>query len=704
MNVVIGILILCTIPAVISVWFHSFKKRCKLYELGKIILFYLLTYSGIMSFIKILSGEGTWRLVESFDTILPMTYVHYGIPYVVISVVTPLILKVLFREKLFEWIEKVLSVVLVEIVCVYLVTSKISNYCYVICIAVAAIVAIGMLLLGKHSTYCCKVDWKKCGIPYLCAILVYIITVVLYMPNEMVITNTDEFVFSFWDFLGITVSGSFILFVLFGILGVYILSTVQMTWCTFGVFAWSVMGYLQAMFLNGQMQAMDGFVQKWSGFRIGINLFVWIGFVIVLYILMKKKRTIWLAAVKYVSIYICLIQMVSLITLLVTIDVSGEKGITKNGWTELHKENNVVVFALDWFDNQILEAALQEEPELLSELKDFTYYPNTTSKYAFTQMAVPYLLTGIEWEEGMTEDAYVEKAFSEETFLKTLLDNSYNVKLYTEEVNVTGNALQNMDNYDVKAVDCKYGKAIEMTSNAAKYKMVPFAIKSYYSYATSDFVQILDQSNSYAFSELGCIEFYEDITQNGLKISQMQSEGCFTFLHLWGTHGPFLLTREVKSGESTMVDEAIASIKVVSAYIEEMRRINVYDNATIIITADHGHNCLYTGKAAAEEMGLRQVSSPILFVKEANQINEMEMKVNHAPVSHDEFHATVLKAVGIDYTSYGRAFDEVAETEQRERVFELFRYGHMPYVRYIIDGDVADENAWRIDYCEDNIK
>lgn len=703
MEIGIGVLSLCAIPTLISMLIQMYKKKYSLYQLGKLILFYLLVYSGIMSLIKILTDEGARRLVESFDEILPMTFVHYGIPYVVISVIAPFVLKWMFKEKLLEWIEKLLSIVLIEILCVYLVTSKISNNCYVICIGVAAILAIVMLIMKKQSIYCCKADWKKCGMPYLCAIAVYIVTVVLYMPNEMVITNPTEFLFSFWQHFEITVTGSLLLFGLFGILGLYLLSKVQIAWCTFGVFAWSVMGYLQAMLLNGKLQAMDGVVQKWSPASIGINLFIWIGIVGVFLVLMKKKNTIWLALVKYASIYICLIQMVSLITLMITTDLNaGEKGITRKGWTELHEENNVVVFVLDWFDNQVLEAALQEEPELLAYMKDFTYYPNTTSKYAFTQVAIPYLLTGVEWETGMDEDVYVEKAFSEGTFLKTLLDNSYNIKVYTEEKNITESAMENIDNYDVKTIECQYGKTIEMTSNAAKYKTVPFVLKPYYSYATSDFTKVLGYNNAFSFSEWSTIELYEDVVQNGLKVNEMQTDGSFTFFHFWGAHGPYIITRDMKMGEATIVDCGIASLKLVSAYIEEMKRNNVYDNATIIITADHGNNYLSSIRAEGERMGLQEISSPILFVKEANQINENEMKVSHAPVSQEEFHATILKAAGIDYSSYGRTFDEIAETEQRERVLEFFRYDDIPYVKYVIDGDVADENSWHIEYAEEN--
>ncbi|MBQ7943356.1 MAG: hypothetical protein IJ326_04755 [Lachnospiraceae bacterium] len=702
MEIAISILVLCTVPTIISMLIQLRKEKYSIYRMGKVSLFYLLNYCGVMCFVKILSGEGVWRLVESFDEIVLGTFLHYGVPYIVIAVVAPILLKLIFRKNLYAFMEKMLSVEFICLSGIYFLEGIISNISYVISIVVGAVAAIAMLVFGKEGTYCKKNDIKKIGMPYICAITLYVVTVVFYMPNEMVITNLSEFLFKYTDFLYISFVGSLIVFAFCGFLGIYLLSKTQIKYYTLIIFSVSILGYIQGMLLNGKMTAMDGTIQTWVWYIKGINLVIWGGIIAVLAFLLIRKEAIWRKIVKYASVYVCLIQIASFVILLLTTDFeasAGDNKVTKTGWTQLHSENNVVVFVLDWYDNQILNAALEQDEKLLEPLKDFTYYPNTTSRYAFTQMSVPYLLTGIDWIPDMTEEEYINYAFAESSFLQDIEDSNYKISMYTEKMNLGEAALQKMSNYLPETSKCKFWKTIEMTSDASRYKMAPFIAKEYYGYASSDFNRMLEDNNCFYFLERYNVEFYDEIRQAGLSLDMSKEyDGAFSFYHLTGVHAPYEITRDVTLGEADVVDEAIASLKIVYAYIEEMKANNIYDNATIIITADHGSNYMYYDRYEADRkaIGIDEISSPILFVKEANQMHEDGMLVNEAPVSHQEFQATVIKAVNGNYNNYGRTFDEIDINEQRERIFEYYRTGDTPYVKYLIDGDTRDKASWHV--------
>lgn len=158
-----------------------------------------------------------------------------------------------------------------------------------------------------------------------------------------------------------------------------------------------------------------------------------------------------------------------------------------------------------------------------------------------------------------------------------------------------------------------------------------------------------------------------------------------------------LVQTEDRTDYDSMMSQAKGSMKIVLEYIRQLQTLGLYDNATIIITADHGENYLYDpGRVRGLDfLELNRTSNPILLVKNADQTWE-GVRPNSAPVSHTEVIASIIAAINPQTaTDYGSTLEDIEELADRERIFTFYR-NDLPYVRASITGDVLDAENWTV--------
>ena len=144
-----------------------------------------------------------------------------------------------------------------------------------------------------------------------------------------------------------------------------------------------------------------------------------------------------------------------------------------------------------------------------------------------------------------------------------------------------------------------------------------------------------------------------------------------------------------------MESQAKGSLKVVYAYMEQLRALGRYDEATIIITADHGQgNILGTERYSGQP---DRTSRTLFLVKKPGEIHE-SMVISEAPVSQAELVPSILDAFGLEYAAYGRTFEEIPADEERVRKYVDIYDRHR--IVYSIDGHAADLDSWTIESAE----
>lgn len=700
----VGVIALCMIPGVLAAFVHQKCAGDERFDFKNIYYYGIVNYCA-MSFVKMVLGSGERTVFSAFQTIEGRTYLHYGVPLAVLSLLLPVLLKKLLGiRKRAVFLNNFAACFSLLAGTIFLVNGEITGICCVGIGACSLIFSAFVLIFKKENAESGEKMTKKERAAFLFPImLLWIITVLIFEPNQLLLHNLDEFSIPYFDFLGIMLVESAAMTAVYMLIGIFILSDRQLK--AFGtiLFGVSVAGYIQGNFLNGEMLLMDGNVQTWTNMQKAVNALIWFAIIAAAVFInySVRHKTICKRIVQIICVYISLMQVLSLIFMLVTAEFPEEENkfvLTTTGMLELDKKNNVVVFVLDWFDRQIMDDILKQDPEFANKLQDFTDYTNTTSCYAYTSLSIPYLLTGVEWEYGMDANTYCDYAFDNGRLLHDIREENYSIGLYTGGEYVGDSVKEMILNYSNEfSQRIGYQKAFDVMSKTSKYKMAPFAVKQHYFYTTDDIENIVANSGEYSIDN--DIIFYDELKRNRLSVdNDGRYRGAFRFYHLKGAHPLFTMNEEFEEVKEngTQLSQSRGAIKLVYQYLEEMKKVGVYDTATIIITADHGQNRSVMEKT--EFVGAYDMTStPILYVKLPGESHENGPQKSDAPVSHTEFMASVAEAVGADAAVYGRTFGEIGEKDDRNRVFTFVVPPDKNYQKYVIRGNANDPDSWQAD-------
>lgn len=709
MKVCISVLTLILVMAAVAAMMYRFcgKREKQRLQDFYIFIFYAIILYGVMSFIKMALGEPEENLFGSFYDMEAATYIHYGVPMLAMTAVVAFLHgRLLKNEFVDRFVMLFNSMFWFAAMAVFSVLGEVSNRCIVISMTAAALISLLVNIFYKGKIeYCCRQKVKERLIYILPVVMLWVVTVFIFEPNQLLLNNLGEFeLLPYTVFFVITVSAALLITCIYTLVSLYVLSDRQLKLFGALLFGAVFAGYIQANFMNGEMKNMDGTTQDWDlGVKM-INGVVWgiIMLVSVFINLLNNNKKIKKVC-PLICIYLCLTQAVSLTYMIVSFDFPDREKevlITKDHALELNSRNNVIVFVLDWFDQQIMDELRSEDPEIDTNLADFSCYHNTSSCYAFTGQSVPYMLTHIEWENGMSDEEYAEYAYQNGTLLQDIKAQGYSIGVYTENYLVTKPAKELLINYSERVdIKLKYVKTIATMSRTSKYKMAPFIVKEKFNYTTSDIWQIAIINNN-VWPQNDDIAFYE-MLGNGLSVAKEDTySGAFRFYHLKGAHPPFdmddafgRVTDDIwKVHDGNQLSQSRGVLKIVFEYIQNMKNLGIYEDATIIITADHGQN-LHIGEKSDNPEEFDLTSSPILYVKLPNEHSD-QVRYSNAPVSHTEFAASVISAVGGDASLYGRTFAQIPEDESRERGFVFADGTGKIIAKYRISGDVNDISSW----------
>lgn len=644
----------------------------------------------VLSAVKCVLGSRANTLAESFWDMDVRTYIHYGVPVAVLCLI---VLLLLWKVK---WlsdgrvIDTFCAVMFPGIFLFFLIWGKINNATYCVLFTVCAAVALGGGIAGKKDReYYQGREYGKAMLQVLPYVGAWVVMHCIFLPNELYLSNPDEFTGGYGSYFVILACGA-VLAALFLTLGelLFLPKTCVQVMNLF-IMGITMMGYIQNLFLNGKMEILDGDEQVWPLAVRAVNLVLWLAVVAALMILCIRKKTIAKAG-RAVCVYLILIQTVTLAYLVLTKspDNGSQTGeLTIRNSLEVAREQNVLVFVLDRFDRSWMETLYEEDADFFAPLKDFTSYRNATSPFANTGAGIPYLLTAAPWKEEYGT-GYAAYAYQDSSLLQDIGQSGYDLGIYTNAIYVSDQVYDKLSNYDT-VVEKTYdvGTTLYTMWKCAMYQTTPFVIKNQYSYYSDDIAamvkapQVWDIENDFPFSER--------LRGEGLSISD-DYEKAFRFYHMHGAHEPYTFSDDMKydktGRESGLYSQIRGSMKIVYLYMEQLRELGLYDDATILITADHGQQTDFI-----EETGKPQwVSAPVLMIKEPHSTGT-QMQVCDVPVSQAEMMASMVRALGMEHEKYGRTLDEAVDDPVTERTFVKL---YPEFVRYTISGDVWDIENW----------
>ncbi|MBE6662063.1 MAG: hypothetical protein E7606_02135 [Ruminococcaceae bacterium] len=524
--------------------------------------------------------------------------------------------------------------------------------------------------------------------------------------GEIYLNNSAEFLFVLSDFWPLSIGIGIAIFAVLAIVLRFLKG--KAFHVVLSLLVWlALMSYVQGVFLNFGMNSL-GADELAGGVGVGLvilDLAIWLltgaGFVLAA-LLVRDKQTLGMLA----TVALVMVIAVQAINLGLAFVGSEEKEKTQTVLTtenifEVSEGDNVIVFLLDRFDIYYYQKLLEQEPHFFDGLDGFTFYDNNISLYSRTYPSVTYMLTGVENPFKNTREKYFEDAYADSPFFRDLKDNGYKINLYTsayyayDDASVFGDAVDNVSRYQDYVIEGRMELVFKMVQ-LALYRYAPLGVKDSIQVSSADFGGFIsfDTDNDYEQYVMNDAETYRLFRESGL--TTQKKNNTFTFLHLNGCHSPYTMDENGNAIPSNnYASAAIPALKgcfkLIYEYIEQLKALGLYEDATIIITGDHA-------RAMDDTVDVEGARVTALFVKESGS-HGTPLADSSAPVCQENLRAEIVKSAGLKtQNDYGAAFSDIDEDADivRKYYFEKSNGDKDEIVVYHVKGDAKDFDNWTL--------
>lgn len=487
-------------------------------------------------------------------------------------------------------------------------------------------------------------------------------TLVLYAPIKLYIENKDILWFTF----DATLTVSLILFALTFII-VTLIALIPKRFIHIGVccllFALALGLFIQGHFLNIDYGSgvLDGSEIAWKDYTtIGaINSAVWAACLAMPFALFMVFRTGWRRVIMYSSLALTLVEIIILSVILTQNSNNLDKvtyEVTTDGIYELSEDDNTIVFVLDSFDEEFLDKIKKDFPDYEERLCGFTEYDNALSAGSGASVALPAMLTGEVYTKETTYSDYIDSIWDNGTVYSLLRKKDVDTRIFAQTVYFGAEAKDDIENI-VDYMDST-GAYTSLTATIYKYTAYTFAphyLKQYF-WLDLDTISSYRSSNAYSLNDA---KFYSDYVRNSGFNYTDEYQNAVRIYNLYGARSPYTLTKNtIKSiNGSSLNDQIYGCFNCLFAMIDDLKENGVYEDSTIIITANVGKKKL--------------TQHPLLLIKEAGKTDGYDY--NHAPVSMFDLVPTLASSVTENYENYGsgKTFFDFESDATRTRYFYL---------------------------------
>lgn len=448
----------------------------------------------------------------------------------------------------------------------------------------------------------------------------------------------------------------------------------------------SIALYIQGAFLNPDLGTLDGHLIDWTSLsrKMLINLALWFFILLIPYLIHYFSNRSWRRFVTLVSVILILMQAVSLTTKLIDqMHIDRENAddyfFSEENMFHLGKEKNVVIFLLDTISNKDIDQITEAYPDILYQFRDFTRFDNANTRFMYTVPSVLEILTSFDPDDPVF-DLYdhIDRAWKNpeaDAFYSALREAGFQTNLYVSKNYITNN-LGELRPYLSNIIEYSSDVNINRTALLNLYKLslfryLPIAAKPFFVIYTDDINQIISNPNAY----VNQWDFVKKIYNTDLETGP--EDNVFSFYYLQGTHRPFTLNERgeitgdySKLNVTNAVDQGAGFLNLVGHYLWRMKTLDIYDDAVIIILADHGStagNYFYDPQ-------------PIFWIKSPHQ-QQSSMVVTHAPITtQTQMLPTIADILGFTNFDYGDTVFDVKD-EPAERWTRIYAHnGNYPEI------------------------
>ncbi len=489
----------------------------------------------------------------------------------------------------------------------------------------------------------------------------FVFTVLFYGPLSLYLPNAQEMWFPIGEVFKVIIPVSVIALALMTLFFFAIPDKISRFFQKLlfgGALAFYIQGnYIKTTYGTG---VLDGTSVDWSAYKTYAvkNTLLWVVCILLPFIIafiIRNKKGLITKVLVVASLFLTVIQIPALAVQMMSYQPNENANlrIFREGIYDMSAKENVVVFMLDTLDETYYQRFLEEDPSYTDDLDGFVHYSNVVASGARTMIAVPSMFTGKPFKRQNSYQEYLNEVWSEDNALSVLHDQGYDVKVYSETPLFSVDTAEYISNFSNE--EPEVGSYYLLTKKLYKldlFKFMPHLLKRRFIMDTAEFDKAKEMEMEYTLNDE---ETIREFREQGLTLNETEDK-MFILYHMRGAHPPFRLGRDgEKYPETSRADQVAGCMYFVKEVLQDMKDKGIYDDATILITADHGD--------------VNQAEWNMLMIKEANA--KEQYTTSDAPVSMFDMVVYLSKLAGKTLTDqeYGKDISLLKEDEIRERHF-----------------------------------
>ena len=470
----------------------------------------------------------------------------------------------------------------------------------------------------------------------------------IYLPAETFFHSYSDYNFPYWillkslilEFIFVWYTATYIL----SMLNAAVSRKVQAL-----VLGFTLAIYVQYMFFNQNVGIVDGhpFVFKEHMVLATVNIIVWAALIIIPVVVATTNKVAAGAGsvTPKLSAAILALHILTFAMLLISADKQcyhySSVYFDYSEQYTVGRGKNIILFIIDEADNKFIKE-LYEEGKISHTFDDYIIYTNTCSVYDFTNLSMLQMVTNYPFDNTLDASTRRELAWNQDSvkeFYDRFHQAGYKVNFFNFDYENSEGVIGKMDNarvFDEKNDTIQYisYKNIKKQSDAlTAYRLLPIVLKP-----TVDMTLVSSPDPVIIYSTNTGYYENKDFDQN-MDLKLGVSENYLIIIHTKGLHMP-----------DNNVETMEYCLGSVEKYIEQMKALGVYDNASIIITADHGSHDECTGDtwAATPMFMIRAGVSESPEAKDTDKAAEGPT-LSDAPIYHTDIMPTLLYEAGLYY-------------------------------------------------------
>ena len=264
--------------------------------------------------------------------------------------------------------------------------------------------------------------------------------------------------------------------------------------------------YINSNFLAGFLPSLDGEVIKYDqvlpNFLSGLVMIV--GGLGMVSIVKKFGLEQAVKVLSYVDLAVVGMLVVSLISTAITTPAFEKKSFlisaTEQNINKISENENFLMLLLDAEDSFSFNKVVQSKQEYKDSLKDFNYFPDTASGYAFTRDSIPFIFSGI-WNENQTKfPEYSTMAFNKSPLFERLRDDKYESNFYDADIIWDDEKAEaTFKNLSSLSKEVKIKTFFKQEMRYLLFKFLPYGLKQYAGISKMDFslAQVREEDNKF---------------------------------------------------------------------------------------------------------------------------------------------------------------------------------------------------------------